>query len=53
MRIFIMHVGAPGNIDINWTVTRSRSIEDVWHGLPDNAPERPFFSKKSMLNKTF
>lgn len=47
MQIFIMHVGNPGNIDLNYTVTRTRSIAEMLEKLPDSAPERAFFESDS------
>jgi hypothetical protein len=44
VKAFLAHVGHPGNIDIDFTVTRRRSVSDILEGLPDDAPERSFFS---------
>jgi len=46
MQIFIMHVGHPGNIDIDYTVTRARTINEILEKLPINAPERQYFENE-------
>ena len=43
MQAFLMHVGHPGHIDIPFTITRRRSINELRHALSDTAPERNFF----------
>ncbi|MFZ2088639.1 MAG: hypothetical protein WAU47_08700 [Desulfobaccales bacterium] len=45
MQIFIMHVGHPGNIDINYTVKKKRPITEILEKLPINAPERKYFEE--------
>ncbi len=42
MKVFIMHVGHPGNIDIGWTVMRRRAVDELVAKLPDDAPEREY-----------
>jgi hypothetical protein len=53
MRAFLMHVGHPGNVDIKYTVTRRRSIDEVLSALPANAPERDYFAYDTILSRTF
>jgi len=53
MRVFIMHVGHPGNVDIDWTVTRYRTFDEVLSKLPADAPERPYFETDPELHKAF
>lgn len=45
MQIFMMHVGHPGNIDIDYTVTQTRTIDEILKKLPIEAPERLYFEK--------
>lgn len=53
MQVFIMHVGHPGHVDIKYTVTRSRSIEEVLAKLPPMAPERSYFESDPDLHRAF
>ena len=53
MNIFIMHVGSPGNIDIEYTVTRKRSIKEMVEKIPLSAPERAYFENDKELNSAF
>lgn len=57
MQTFIMHVGSPGNIDLDYTVSQTRSIEEILVNLPTDAPEKSFFEseefRKQFPNGTF
>ncbi len=53
MRIFLMHVGQPGNVDVDYTVTRRRSIQEVLQHLPSDAPERNYFQLDAELHAAF
>lgn len=45
MQIFIMHVGHPGNIDIDYTVTKKRTISEILEKLSIDATERQYFER--------
>jgi hypothetical protein len=47
MNIFLMHVDHPGNVDIEYTVTR-RSITELLDKLPSNAPELAYFESAEL-----
>jgi hypothetical protein len=53
MKVFIMHVGHPGNVDIRYTVTRRRSLSELQEKLPLEAPERSYFSPGGELSQAF
>ncbi|MBW1917665.1 MAG: hypothetical protein JRI57_06540 [Deltaproteobacteria bacterium] len=53
MQVFIMHVGHPGNVDIDYTVTRQRNIREILDKLPKDAPERHYFENDSTLHSAF
>lgn len=48
-----MHVGHPGNVDIGWTVTRTRTFNEITSALPEKAPERVFFETDPTLRTAF
>jgi hypothetical protein len=50
MKVFLMHIGAPGNIDLDYTVTQSRSLDEVLDKLPSDAPERGFFESNALAS---
>src|SRR5205085_3291437 len=50
MKVFLMHIGAPGNIDLDYTVTKSRSLDEVLDKLPSDAPERSFFESATLAS---
>jgi hypothetical protein len=43
MQVFLMHVGTPGNIDIEYTVTTKRSRSELLQRLPAGSDEEKFF----------
>jgi len=53
MRIFLMHIGHPGHVDVDYTVTRRRSIQEVLENLPPEAPERKYFQLDPELHAAF
>lgn len=53
MKVFIMHVGHPGNIDLDYTVTKKRSLEEMQTKLPAKAPEKQYFETNNKLHKVF
>jgi hypothetical protein len=53
MRAFLMHVGNPGNVDIEWTVTKRRNRSEILAKLSAEAPERRYFETDSLLQKQF
>jgi len=53
MKVFIMHVGHPGNVDIDWTVTRHRTFGEVLSKLSAAAPEREYFESDAQLRSAF
>lgn len=53
MQAFIMHVGHPGNIDIKYTVTRRRRMDEIFSALSKDAPEKDFFSATGQLSQLF
>lgn len=48
-----MHVGHPGNIDIKYTVTRQRSVDELIEKLPSNSPELSYFKSDPNFHKAF
>lgn len=50
MNVFLMHVGQSNTIDLEYTVSRTRSIHDVLNLLPDDAPEKSFFESKELYS---
>ena len=48
-----MHVGHPGNVDIGWTFTRTRTFNEITSALPEEAPERVFFDTDPTLRTAF
>src|SRR5438045_2799873 len=46
MDAFLMHVGKNGSIDLEYTVARTRSIDEILKKLPPQAPERGFFESE-------
>ncbi len=48
-----MHIGHPGNVDLDYTVTRRRSIQEVLENLPPEAPERNYFQLDTELHAAF
>jgi hypothetical protein len=53
MNVFIMHVGHTNIIDIDYTMKRRRSIQEILDVLPDVAPERPYFANDRALHTAF
>lgn len=53
MQAFLMHVGHPGHVDIDYTVTRKRTIKELVDALPSGAPERDFFENNATLHAAF
>jgi hypothetical protein len=51
MATFLAHVGHPGNIDIEYTVTRRRGIREILKQLPDAAPERSYFASAELAEQ--
>lgn len=48
-----MHVGHPGHVDIRYTVTRKRRIDEMLSELPADAPERAYFVSDAELRSQF
>jgi hypothetical protein len=53
MNVFIMHVGHPGNVDIDSTVTQHRTFDEVLSKLPPDAPKREYFDSNPELKAAF
>jgi len=53
VQTFIMHVGHPGHIDVDYTVTRRRSTQELVDALPVEAPEREYFLSDATLHRAF
>lgn len=53
MKAFIMHVGHTNAIDIDYTIKRRRTFQEVLEQLPDQAPEREFFESNITLHRSF
>jgi hypothetical protein len=53
MDVFIMHIGYPGLVDVKYTVSRRRSIQELLTGLPPNAPELDYFQNDHTLHTAF
>jgi hypothetical protein len=43
-----MHVGQSNTIDLEYTVSRTRSIQEVVNLLPEDAPEKTFFASETL-----
>lgn len=43
-----MHVGQANTIDLEYTVSRTRSIQEVLNILPNDAPEKSFFASEEL-----
>jgi hypothetical protein len=50
MNFFTMHVGNPGNVDLDYTVSRACAIDGILKSLSSDAPERTFFASKPFLD---
>lgn len=48
-----MHVGHPGNVDIEYTVTKRRNRSEIFTKLPARAPERRYFEHDAELQAKF
>ena len=48
-----MHVGHPGHVDIAYTVTRRRTVQELLQGLSLDAPERAFFESDQEFTRAF
>jgi hypothetical protein len=53
MQVFIMHVGHPGNVDIEYTVTRKRTIQELIEGLSEDSEEQRYFKNNVAFSKSF
>ena len=53
MQAFLMHVGHPGNVDIKYTVTQRRTVQELMDHLPPEAPERAFFEADPLFLAAF
>ena len=53
MQAFIMHVGHPGHVDIQYTITRTRSFDELLDQLPRSAKERTYFESDPELHRAF
>lgn len=53
MKVFLMHVGSPGNVDINYTVTRTRTVNELIEKLPEGSQELDFFKSDLELKTAF
>jgi hypothetical protein len=48
-----MHIGHPGHVDVQFTLTRRRSFDEVLEYLPAGAPETNYFRSNPELHATF
>ena len=48
-----MHIGHPGHIDIDYTVTKKRAKAEILRGLPSDAPKRMFFENDRTFREAF
>jgi hypothetical protein len=53
MQVFLMHIGHPGHVDVQYTVTRRRSFDEVLEYLPPDAPETNYFRSDPELHAAF
>ncbi len=53
MDIFIMHIGQEGSVDINYTISKKRTKEELMVNLPQNSKEKEFFKKDKNFNISF
>jgi hypothetical protein len=53
MQVFLMHIGHPGHIDIDYTVTEKRAATELLENLPVDAPERTFFEGEGFFHQAF
>jgi hypothetical protein len=50
---FLMHVGAPGSIDVDYTLRRRRTMAEVLKKLPPRSHEWDYFYGDAELNRAF
>ena len=53
MQVFLMHVGHPGHIDIDYTIKRQRSSGEILKNIPRDSPERDFFENGPAFSTAF
>ena len=53
MQVFLVHIGHPGHIDVNYTIKRRRQVSELLHHLPPDAAERNFFEHDTSFNAVF
>ena len=53
MKVFIMHVGHPGNVDITYTITSRYTVQEMLKQLSLEAPERAFFESDPLFFEAF
>jgi len=53
MQAFVMHIGHPGHIDVDYTVKRRRDVSELLERLQPDAPERSFFAEDAFFHKAF
>ncbi len=44
MNVFLMHIGSPGNIDVEFTIKKKRTRAEMLGSLPPGSPEEPLLS---------
>jgi hypothetical protein len=53
MQVFLMHIGHPGHVDVDYTVKKRRDVAELLHALPADALERPFFERDAAFRQAF
>ncbi len=43
MKLHVGHIGSPGNVDVDFTVSKQQSLDKIINGLPPSAPELEWF----------
>jgi|SRR5579862_740782 len=53
MNAFIMHIGSPGNVDVQYTITGRRNLREIYGKLAPSTLERKYFDPRGPLSKIF
>jgi hypothetical protein len=53
MNVYIMHIGHANIIDIDYTIKRRRSIQEILDVLPKDVPEQAYFASDRTLHSAF
>lgn len=53
MNVFLMHIGSPGNIDVEYTISKKRTRAEMLGSLPPGSVEEPYFRSDPTFMKAF